>query len=446
MNQKKRRELMTELESATHKAIETPLNVENLFREVNFGQQDPFQLLIAAIEIKERAWNRGGLKASEYVFRAITENFPDYQSAYYELAVALRYQGRLKDAIVSARRAHVLEPDHFDAGSLRALLLCVAGEEADAHAVLRMVKASTPEQEAYLTNIFHFAEYVKEFPPQIAQDIIADNKKKHAWLHHDQCAERISSAIKSRSPFALVRLGDGEGAYSKISEADEAKYAPYYKNIRRHWIDFLMGKDFDPTWTGYEGLTNSLLTFSQEADLIGLPYDTWVEYEYSIASPITVPCILNVNRWFNTNASPGLTLCNQNIHAIFQSTNALDKILPEAKGITVISCHDTAADVIRQKFGVEDVDSIKIPSESDAPHLGVKSSVNEHYPRHFWNIVDQLSQEHHGRVFIVAAGVFGKFYSIIIKRHGGIALDLGSMVDVWLKLASRGGYKEQFGL
>ena len=50
-----------------------------------------------------------------------------------------------------------------------------------------------------------------------------------------------------------------------------------------------------------------------------------------------------------------------------------------------------------------------------------------------------------GMLFLVGAGLFGKLYCAEIKRQGGIALDLGSLLDAWAGVGSRSTvYKSMF--
>jgi len=44
-------------------------------------------------------------------------------------------------------------------------------------------------------------------------------------------------------------------------------------------------------------------------------------------------------------------------------------------------------------------------------------------------------------LFIVAAGLFGKDLCITIQEKGGIAIDMGSSVDFWVKKRTRGKNK-----
>ena len=39
--------------------------------------------------------------------------------------------------------------------------------------------------------------------------------------------------------------------------------------------------------------------------------------------------------------------------------------------------------------------------------------------------------EFSGKLFLVGAGIFGKYYCALIKSMGGVALDVGSVFDSW---------------
>jgi len=42
-----------------------------------------------------------------------------------------------------------------------------------------------------------------------------------------------------------------------------------------------------------------------------------------------------------------------------------------------------------------------------------------------------------GAVFIVGAGILGKIYAHLIHQRGGIAIDVGSVLDGWAHVSSR---------
>jgi hypothetical protein len=67
----------------------------------------------------------------------------------------------------------------------------------------------------------------------------------------------------------------------------------------------------------------------------------------------------------------------------------------------------------------------------EQPHLGIRfdAILNDELPR--------LLADAPGLVVLVGAGILGKIYCHRIKQLGGIAIDVGSMMDVWAGLKTR---------
>lgn len=55
----------------------------------------------------------------------------------------------------------------------------------------------------------------------------------------------------------------------------------------------------------------------------------------------------------------------------------------------------------------------------------------------------ELEVPKRGAVFLVAAGLLGKVYCHRIHRLGGIAIDVGSVVDAWMGFGTRPGLYTQ---
>jgi hypothetical protein len=70
--------------------------------------------------------------------------------------------------------------------------------------------------------------------------------------------------------------------------------------------------------------------------------------------------------------------------------------------------------------------------------LGSNGVRRSHFPLVYNDIVSNLRREsQQGRVWIVAAGILGKRYCAEVRAQGGVALDVGSIVDGWLGKATR---------
>ncbi|MFE1601956.1 tetratricopeptide repeat protein [Methylobacterium sp. ID0610] len=414
---------------------------------IDYGAHDDFQILVAAIECKESGWETGGLEVAERMLKRLLAKSPDYAAGFYELAVVHRFQRRLSDALNCAVQAARKAPGNLGYGVFQAHMFYANGCWDEGDAALDGIVAAHPGERAQIAAMRGFGAYLKEFPRERARYITDEIRRRHYWMSVEEVAAAITSAIRSRRGFALVRLGDGEGTFARVNPADEQRFADLYDHCRRFWVTFLLGESFDPSWTGYEALTAHLMPTVEQADILGVAYWDWIDYEYSIAAERTIPCLLNINRYVLENVRYS-TLCNQDIHLQLYRTGLLAEVMREVPSATVISCLDGLDAKIREMFGIADVDLIRIPSESHAPHLAhvAHRTDKPHFPQVFWDLMHALARPHHGRVFLIAAGTFGKYYACVIKQHGGIALDLGSIVDGWMKLASRPGYGSVFGI
>ncbi len=53
-----------------------------------------------------------------------------------------------------------------------------------------------------------------------------------------------------------------------------------------------------------------------------------------------------------------------------------------------------------------------------------------------------LDRPLNGKLFLVAGGILGKFYCGRIKGSGGVAIDVGSLVDMWMGAETRPGMSQ----
>ena len=78
---------------------------------------------------------------------------------------------------------------------------------------------------------------------------------------------------------------------------------------------------------------------------------------------------------------------------------------------------------------------IGITSENNP--LTRQISIQEpHYPG-IYNDIIKLCGTMGGKVVLVAGEVFGKIYCNAVKNAGGVAIDIGSMLDSWMGFKTR---------
>jgi hypothetical protein len=403
-----------------------------------------YDLLSTGVALKERGFPELGERLQLHLL----ELEPGYPPALYELGATHRWIGRPQRAMAAYRQAVDGAPDNFDYRQALAETLHALGRHAEAEAETDQLQPLTEAHAKRIAVLRSFGLYLKAHPQALAQRILSEIRREYGWIDAQAVAARIADAVAERRPFALIRLGDGEGAFAEVGPEDEVRFAELYGWMRADWVRFLFGPDFDPDATGYTTLTRTLMTAATEADVLGLPYPNWVHHEYHIASPRGVPCVLNIHR--NLLAHPPArrpVACDQVVHLQMHNAGLIEPIVRSARRLTVISCLTGLGDLIKARFELEDVRMIAVPKEYTAPHLRDAAHVDgAAFPDSYEATMQALAQPHDGRLFIIAAGTLGKFYAAAIKRHGGIALDLGSLVDGWMRLPSRAGYDDSLAL
>lgn len=68
-----------------------------------------------------------------------------------------------------------------------------------------------------------------------------------------------------------------------------------------------------------------------------------------------------------------------------------------------------------------------------------------HFPGRFTELCAILRREVKGLLVLVGAGPLGKIYCEVIRQAGGIALDVGSLLDAWTGLCSRADHTSLHG-
>jgi hypothetical protein len=114
------------------------------------------------------------------------------------------------------------------------------------------------------------------------------------------------------------------------------------------------------------------------------------------------------------------------------SSGALPYIIAKQKKVAVITSRQGLGSAIEDAFDIE-VKQYTIPDKYEL--LGKDG--NRHYPHAYESLLREIKVEFDGMIFLVAGGIIGKGYTSLIKEKGGIALDLGGVVDAWLGILSR---------
>ena len=247
---------------------------------------------------------------------------------------------------------------------------------------------------------------------------------------------RIHEAITECRPFSAIRLGDGEGrvlGYPNVfSDLEVLSQVLYYhfgpESMHR------LKHDATATWINDAMLDlRSLLVQSiRQADVVGLPIGEYFDgYEKSPSHGLLgFACATNFGlaevRHRHERDIVGAD--------VFQVLAARGQLYRSAAGLAR-RVHVVGPWDIREKLSkalnVENVNWVQVPGHytwRGEKGLG-------HYPdlyKYVSNFLQNMDDAA-GELFFVGAGLLGKYYCSLIKERGGVALDIGSVIDSWAK-------------
>jgi hypothetical protein len=95
--------------------------------------------------------------------------------------------------------------------------------------------------------------------------------------------------------------------------------------------------------------------------------------------------------------------------------------------VGLVGCRDLR-DYFAEEYGACNVVYIPVPEQSDASYAG---SLSRHFPDFAQTLIEAIHVPYQGALFFVAAGICGKLYCKAIRDKGGIAVDLGSVFDLF---------------
>lgn len=264
------------------------------------------------------------------------------------------------------------------------------------------------------------------------------------FLTEAEVATAIDGAIVARRPFSFLRLGDGEGAL--LGFARDATV----EDLRYFLAHFDRPRPPGAIWR----LRAELLKAIAAADLVGIRDDVWnaegadgldpagpdfgarFHHAFPLRKTETnlhdhgAHRIFRLYEWWRQSAIAG-AFCSQWVHADLQLHGYFDDLIAAQKRIGLITNATGLADRIRRRFGVE-VAFVPVPGNARNP--GVAGAPRRSREQHFAvrpSIAASIPGDLDGMVFLIGAGLVGKSYCTVVKANGGIALDLGALLDAW---------------
>jgi hypothetical protein len=257
---------------------------------------------------------------------------------------------------------------------------------------------------------------------------------------------RVRDDVVGRKPFSLLRLGDGEG-----NVLFHHQHRERYPDLA-HWCLSQIWRQMFGQPPRDAGIWSRLASAMAEAvlgaDYLGLPFAADVEWglqegerrENLESKPIHVRgaggyipvwdfiSLHALDAWFGQ-----ITVSHRLIHA--WSSGYFGGFIEAAGNVSIVSCYPDLLHRLHQAGKVTSGRAYRIPPQAS----NVKTTqANRHFPERYEEIdTDLARQDLTGRLFFVGAGLIGKLYCDRIKRQGGMAVDVGSMMDVWMGVGVR---------
>lgn len=269
-----------------------------------------------------------------------------------------------------------------------------------------------------------FRRFLKIHPHRKIRDETKQLIESNKFLSADSVMKRVQSAIENKLPLSLLRIGDGEGRFLLSLEDFKALKSHTVEKAKQVWFwnsTTIPGDEF------YERLRMSYVN----ADIVGLTPLYRIDRAGNEGILGTVGVFLgNEFLWLNRDRVSNYT--NNWVNVDLDRLGLFRSL--EGK-VNFISPHPKMREIF-SKFNENcDIECFQIPSENHPALVG-----NAPNAPHFPDVFDQCMQfiaERPGQLFLIAAGVFAKIYCDEVRRNGGIAIDIGSLADVWANIKTR---------
>jgi glycosyltransferase GT-like protein len=239
----------------------------------------------------------------------------------------------------------------------------------------------------------------------------------------------VNSAIAEKRGFSLVRLGEGEGTLLARSGDDDSG------DLSTKLCEWFGPQHFSNL--DLDAIAEMIRAAVASADVLGLPTAAQAEKHAGYRRVFTA--LEGSDLWRADQPK-----CDANMHWYLQFSAAIASLLRKRESVGVIGCRDLETE-LKQTFEIRSIRVLLVRGEE--AHQG--SVAEPHWPNGFSFVKEQLQGLFPGTIFLIGAGPLGKIYCHMVKANGGIALDIGSLLDSWAGIASRiryGTFPELFSL
>lgn len=243
-----------------------------------------------------------------------------------------------------------------------------------------------------------------------------------ADLQHEKNEEPlqlIKHSVESRTPLAAMRV-----SHAEIRALGYPKYYPpvwLHRSLKVCFGDDISVDDYADFLIDLDGAVRS-------SDVLGVPLPSSRDLQHA-----TNAALLNAENIGNRTIK-----FLGDLHFTLLNRGYLDYLIQSSVAVTLITSRNIVSGFSR-KFNKPDTRQINIPGEMRWMHQGPR----RHVPDVYREIIQTLNVRERGELFLIGAGLATKKYCQIVRDRGGIALDIGSVLDLWAGAATRTGFEER---
>lgn len=261
--------------------------------------------------------------------------------------------------------------------------------------------------------------------------------------------EQIKAKIRNKEPGSYVRLGDADGNALYARSGKYRALADYcVKKISRIYFG---NDDLMKDHIGF--FTDSVIEAVEEADVVGGPVRPTVSRSFHTPAPdLDVRGMCGMRGVYNYFGGGDYDL-SRLANAAWASTWYSRSLLPyyfdflkDQPSARFITCYEELGPLVQQRANIGEVETHLVPMQASIAFQTKKVAHMKkdigHYPDVFPRIMEAIRPPYDGCVYIIAAGILSKAYCTQVKRRGGIAIDIGSVADIWMNFQSRPNAKD----
>jgi hypothetical protein len=254
----------------------------------------------------------------------------------------------------------------------------------------------------------------------------------------------VREKLARKEAFSFVRLGDGE-----------ANCLPYEARLQSHAS--ADADEREEIWWGgavpteqRTNLAQRVLASIRRSDCVGIPTfsrflrDLALDHDDALTGTRSgrgLRAVLSAAEkgyLVDETTPPARSYASAHLHQDLERWNLYGELFDGIEDIVCVTCHPDIPDVLQSLFGVSTARNILIPPRSATARLMRKRTPDTRtLPAMIEEAIASMNAAAANKLVVVAAGYLGKWIVDEARARGGVALDLGSMLDYWIGLRTR---------